>query len=253
MEVETLIDFENIPFKTVGKEDYRTGRQDDIRYIVIHYTANNGDTAKNNADYFGRVSVGASAHYFVDEQTIWQTVKDEDTAWHCGGGRQGWDTGSAKFYKVCTNSNSIGIEMCSDVVAGKMSLTLPTITNTVALTKYLMKKYDLPIENVVRHWDVTGKACPLPMVGQNNKIWLDFLGKVEDKSMNVTQFKELWLEMREELKDNDASDWSNEARAWAVETGLIQGGNAGNLMWEDVLTREQFITVLYRFAQQYGL
>ena len=60
--------------------------------------------------------------------------------------------------------------------------------------------------------------------------------------------------MRRELQDNDSSAWSREAREWAVNSGLVQGGNAenANYMWEDVLTREQVVMILYRFAQMLG-
>ena len=79
----------------------------------------------------------------------------------------------------------------------------------------------------------------------------------EDDDMDVKRFSELWAEMRSGLQDNDSGEYSAEARKWATETGLIQGsGNDGkgnpNYMWEDVLTREQFITVLYRFAKAMG-
>ena len=47
------------------------GARNAVRFIVVHYTANKGDTAKNNADYFAREKVGASAHFFVDETEVW--------------------------------------------------------------------------------------------------------------------------------------------------------------------------------------
>lgn len=77
----------------------------------------------------------------------------------------------------------------------------------------------------------------------------------EEDNMNIERFKELWNEFRKELQDNDASEYSAAAREWAVNTGLVAGGasNEFNGMWEDVLTREQFVTVLYRFVQMYGL
>ena len=70
--------------------------------------------------------------------------------------------------------------------------------------------------------------------------------------MNVTEFEQLLQEYRKSLQDNDASTWSKAARAWAIKTGLIQGGSDGNYMWQDFMTREQLVTVLYRFAQQMG-
>ena len=61
--------------------------------------------------------------------------------------------------------------------------------------------------------------------------------------------------MRKELQDNDAHEWSLEAREWAVSSGLVQGGSTEdfNGMWEDMMTREQLVTVLYRFAEKFGL
>lgn len=72
--------------------------------------------------------------------------------------------------------------------------------------------------------------------------------------MEGKQFKKLFDEMRQQWRDNDASSYSAEARQWAVDSGLIKGGTSGefNGMWEDLVTREQLVTVLYRFAQMMG-
>ena len=84
-------------------------------------------------------------------------------------------------------------------------------------------------------------------------IW-DYGKSEEDEEMDIERFKELWLEMRKELQDNDAHEWSREAREWAVSSGLVQGGSAEdfNGMWEDVLTREQMAVLLWRFARLLG-
>lgn len=79
----------------------------------------------------------------------------------------------------------------------------------------------------------------------------------DDDMMDVAKFKELWNEMRRELQDNDSGKWSEEARQWAISTGLVTGnGNQvngePNYLWEDILTREQLVTVLYRFAKMVG-
>lgn len=80
----------------------------------------------------------------------------------------------------------------------------------------------------------------------------------EDDDMDKDRFKELWMEMRKELQDNDSSPYSEEARQWALDTGIIEGNGITasgepNCMWGDILTREQFVTVLYRFAKKAGL
>ena len=154
-------------FKQCNSTNYKSGRTSNIKYIVIHFTANNGDTAKNNADYFANnKNLLASAHYFVDENTMWQSVKDTDTAYHCG----------AKTYKhaYCRNSNSIGIELCSRKdSSGNYYFKDQTVKNAAELTKSLMAKYNIPATNVIRHYDVTGKVCPAPMVN-NTSLWNKF-------------------------------------------------------------------------------
>ncbi|MDD6837334.1 MAG: hypothetical protein PUF04_09320 [bacterium] len=81
--------------------------------------------------------------------------------------------------------------------------------------------------------------------------------QMEEEDMTVERFTELFREMRESLKDNDNAEWSADARNWATSIGLIAGGDElpngdPNYMWEDMLTREQFVTVLYRFARLIG-
>ena len=71
-----------------------------IKYIVIHYTGNCGDSAINNCKYFEKVNRNSSAHYFVDETNIYQCVEDSDVAWHCG---VDYSNGKAPFWNKCTN------------------------------------------------------------------------------------------------------------------------------------------------------
>ena len=56
-------------FKQAHTSNFRVGRTQPVLYLVIHYTANNGDTAENNVKYFANnPNLAASAHYFVDEK-----------------------------------------------------------------------------------------------------------------------------------------------------------------------------------------
>ena len=153
--------------------NYSAGRSKDILYIVVHYTANNGDTAKNNCIYFQTAGRNASAHYFVDETEVWQSVLDTDTAWHCG-------TSGTYRHASCRNNNSLGVELCSEIdTAGEYYFNDETFENGVKLVKYLMEKYDIPVENVIRHYDVTGKICPAPFV--NNEVaWANFKNRLEE-------------------------------------------------------------------------
>ncbi len=71
----------------------------------------------------------------------------------------------------------------------------------------------------------------------------------------LTQFIRLFDEMRGELRKAEPSPWSEAARRWAVDSGLVLGGSAEGFrgMWMDFVTREQLVTVLYRFAKRYGM
>jgi N-acetylmuramoyl-L-alanine amidase CwlA len=152
------------------KENYGSTRPlGKIKYIVIHYTSNDGDTAKNNCIYFRREIVKASAHYFVDDNSIYRSVPDNYNAYSVG----------AKKYRhpYCRNSNSISIELCDTRRNGTYDFTSKTIQNAVELTKELMQKYNIPLDNVIRHYDVTGKVCPRPFV-EDRQAWESFKSKL---------------------------------------------------------------------------
>lgn len=125
---------------------YNYFNTNNIQYIVVHDVGAKS-TAKNNVDYFSGGNRGASAHYFVDDTSIWQSVEDKHGAWHCGDNK-----GVSDIY----NTNSIGIEMC--LPSGKV--TDKTEQNTLDLVKRLMAKYNVPASKVVRHYDASRKNCP---------------------------------------------------------------------------------------------
>lgn len=168
-------------FKQANRGNYKKGRAGTVRYIVIHYTANNGDTAFGNASYFAQNAVSASAHYFVDENEAWQSVKDGDTAFHCG----------AKRYRHpdCRNGNAIGVELCSRKNSGgKYYFKDGTVQRAADLTRSLMKKYGVDVNHVLRHYDVTGKNCPAPFV-ENGAAWKNFLNRLREDDEVEKQIK----------------------------------------------------------------
>lgn len=142
-------------------------------YIVIHYTGNETDTAKANANYFRSANRDASAHYFVDDTTVYEVVAPENTAWSVG-----VNFGYNNLFGKCNNWNSISIEMCSN--NGRVTET--TVNNTISLTKELMKKYNIPASRVVRHFDVCSKSCPgwLGWIGSNDYLWKNFKSRLSD-------------------------------------------------------------------------
>ena len=195
-----------INFKLSNSGNYQKGRSQAIQYIVIHYTSNKGDTAKNNADYFAREVTKTSAHYFVDENSVWQSVLDTDTAWHCG----------AKTYKhkYCRNANSLGIEICMNDKDGNIRLN--SIVNAIKLTKMLMEKYNISIDNIIRHYDVTGKDCPRPMI-ENEDLWSSFKQSLLQEENLMQIYK--WLK--------DMPDWSQDTFNRMFKVGVISTDKDG--------------------------
>lgn len=133
-----------------------------IDYIVLHYVGA-VSTAKNNAEYLHRdKNLGWSAHFFTDEHDCYQSVPLSESAGHCG---VDYSNGKAPFWGKCRNKNSIGIEMCcKKTAAGEWYIEPKTVDNTVELVKWLMAKYNIDIDHVVRHHDVCWKRCPEPWV-----------------------------------------------------------------------------------------
>lgn len=227
--------------------NYTSKRSASVKYIVIHYTANKGDTAKNNATYFHNNYVGASAHYFVDENSVWLSVPETARAWHCGGGLQG--SSGHSFYTICTNNNSIGIEMCLWDKQG--NIRKGTIETAIALTKELMAKYNIPVDRVIRHWDVTGKQCPAPMVGNNNNYWNNFKKRIQEEEIDMEELNALKKQildintrttgeinaLKQKIKSledaqeavyntfDDIPEWGKAAVSKLLQRGVISEGN----------------------------
>lgn len=157
-----------------------------IKYIVWHYTANDGDSDEANGLFFkNNKNRGASAHYFVDDDSVTISVPDTYIAWSVGGNRYSnyKTTGGASLYKICTNTNSINIELCDTQKNGKYDVTEATLQNAIDLTRKLMSKYNIPISNVIRHFDVTGKNCPIYYV--NNSMWQSVKNRIASSSVST--------------------------------------------------------------------
>ena len=230
-------------FMQAAAGNYRKGRTGSIKYIVVHYTGNDGDTAFGNADYFHKnKNLQASAHYFVDEKEVWQSVKEGDTAFHCG----------AKHYRhsECRNSNSIGVELCSRKSGGgKYYFKGETEDRAAELVKSLMKKYGIDTNHVLRHFDVTGKNCPEPFV-RDVAQWVKFGQMIidEGEEMTAEQFEKMMANYQVAVAKKDPALWSKEARAWAEKSGIIKGDGSG-MAYQSSVTREELVMILYRFAQ----
>lgn len=215
-----------------------------IKYIVVHYTANDGDTARNNVDYYHREKLKnpASAHYFVDEREVACSVPWEFVAYHCGG--QKYKGKNPSHYMLCRNFNSIGVEMCSRVDSGGgFYIKDETYKNAAEFVAGLMKTYNVKIDRVIRHYDVTGKQCPAPLV--DARAWDNFK-KLVLKYYNgeVAKVPTVYQSV-DDIPAGEFRDCVSEL----VRDGIIKGdGNGLNLTYENV----RMLVFLRRMIKKYA-
>lgn len=144
-----------------------------INGIVIHYTANPGSTAQNNRDYFEGLKdsheTKVSSHFVVGiEGEIVQCIPSSEIA----------------YASNSRNSDTLSIECCHTDETGKF--TEATYTSLVRLTGWLCYRFDLTSEDVIRHYDVTGKLCPKYYV-DHPEDWEQFKEDVGEQIKAVEQ------------------------------------------------------------------
>ncbi len=143
-----------------------------ITGIVIHYTANPGSTAQENRDYFNSLQYShateASSNFIVGlDGEIIQCVPT-------------WEVAYASNER---NTDTVSIECCHPDDSGKF--TDETYRSLVRLTAWLCVKFGLTEEDVIRHYDVTGKNCPKYFV-EHEDAWDEFrqnVGQAIERSM----------------------------------------------------------------------
>jgi N-acetylmuramoyl-L-alanine amidase CwlA len=149
-----------------------------LKYIAVHYTAGStskGGTALSTRKVF--LNREASADFVVDDEQIVQINPDirNNYCWAVGDKKK-TQAGGGKLYGIATNRNTISIEICSNLTKGTSDeqpnhegwyFTDKALDNARKLVRYLMKAYGIPKENVVRHYDISGKMCP-GVPGWNN-------------------------------------------------------------------------------------
>ena len=187
------------------------------RWIVIHNTANGTSaegTAYNNTQYFKNRFVSgapeASAHYFIDDgDTVWQCVRDTDTAWHVG---------EAQSRNGCYNTNSIGIEVCETAGGWFTDKEIATLRE---LVRGLMDFYGIPAERVCRHHDVTGKDCP-------------WYYSDDDR----------WAELKAQITEDDMITKDDANAIWAFDNWGDQEGALKGTAWRNLIDTNKRIQVV---------
>ena len=219
-------------FKQAHSGNYQKGRTQPIEYIVVHYTANTGDTAQNNLEYFARTKTGTSAHYFVDENEVCQSVQDTDVAWHCGS--------KNPRHPYCRNANSIGIEMCNSVGGVPEAVR----ARTAAFVRQKMAEYGIDVDHVLTHYLVTGKRCPAPWV-DNPSEWETFKAMLEGDDGEVTQeqfdvMMDNWLARKAE---EPADSWAKPYIQEAIDAGAMTNVGGSIERPQGFITRQEIAVV----------
>lgn len=144
-----------------------------IKGLIMHYTANNGGTARNHKSYFNNLNgVYASAHLFVDDEEAICIIPFDEVAYHANDTVKYNADGTIykPLYSKIGNANygAIGLEMCLDKNG---NITEKTFQNSVKAVKELVAKYPAITRNTIwRHYDVTGKNCPAPWVSKPSEL-----------------------------------------------------------------------------------
>ena len=150
---------------------------DHVNGIVVHYTANPGSTAQDNRDYFNGLKdsheTSASSNFVIGlEGEIIQCIPT-------------WEMAYASNDR---NADTISIECCHPDENGKFTdatyrslvqLTDETYNSVVQLAGFLCKRFNLTSDDVIRHYDVTGKICPKYFV-EDEDAWVEFRRNVQD-------------------------------------------------------------------------
>lgn len=246
-------------------------RKNVIDTITIHCTAGQCSVESLGQWFLKTSPKPSSANYGIGKDgRIGLYVDENDRSW-CSSSKENdnravtIEVSSDNFhpYAVSSQAYSSLIDLCTDICR----------RNGIPELKWRADKSligRVALQNMTVHRWFAAKACPgdylynrhteiAHRVNQKlNPKPVEPINPIYDvekeEEMDLETFKKYWYQMRKELQDNDSSKWSQEARVWAINSGLIIGGSNGvdNFMWEDVLTREQLIMILYRYSQLSG-
>lgn len=146
----------------VDGESRRGVYLESVQDIVIHYVGNPGSTAQQNRDYYANPSSDVSSHFVIGlKGEIIQCIPLHEKS-------------SASNHR---NKDTISIEVCHPDESGKF--TDASYDSLVKLTAWLCEICDLDSDDVIRHYDITGKQCPLYFVTHED-AWEQFKKDVDE-------------------------------------------------------------------------
>ena len=258
---------------------YTSGRKINPDGAVNHSVG----CAQPNPDVFFRSMNRASAGWGVmaligdfhkGEGRIIVALPFDARNWGCGSGKYGSWNNTKVQWEICEPAGHTyaGGTMIGYDVSKNQQFFDRMWKMIVAWNVYMVKKFGYPVSGIRDHaesyragygsnhgdvghwWPKHGKS--MDALRQEVQAILN-MEEDDEEMMSNERFAELFNEFRKGLQDNDSGAYSEQARQWATSVGLIAGNGTTingepNCMWQDFMTREQFVTVLYRFAQMLG-
>ena len=190
-------------------------------FIVVHNTANDA-SARNEIAYMIRNDNKVSFHYAIDDKEIVQGILENRNAWHAGDGKNGEG-----------NRKGIGIEICYSKSGGTRFIEAEKLAAKFIAFKLNEKGWG--IDKVKKHQDFSGKYCPHRTLDMGWQRFLDMVQSELDKLKGGAAVSD----------KNVPSSWAKEAWEWGVKEGITDGTNP-----QGAITREQVVTMLYRYHKQ---
>ena len=194
------------------------------RELILHYIGNPGTTARQNASYFAHVNSQTSVHYIVDDTEIIEIIPPD---------QKSYGTSDREH-----NERGIQIEMCHPDASGKVSDA--TLTNVVRLCRELMGRYG--ITEIIRHYDVTGKKCPLWYV-EHPEEWEALKGRIVEGGDEMTEELRGALTAIEAVNrmiynyvDENMPEWARGTVQKLMDRGYLKGTDEG-LGLDDAMLR----------------
>ena len=141
----------------------RTGQKlSEVRDIAVHYVGNPATTAQQNRDYFAQPDTDVNSHFVIGlEGEVIQCIPLNERS-------------SATNER---NVDTISIEVCHPDDSGQF--TEESYASLVKLTAWLCDHEHIGRDRVIRHYDVTGKLCPLYFV-EHEEAWDQFRQDVKN-------------------------------------------------------------------------
>lgn len=194
-------------FLTVNPYSRPGKKLDSHKYILIHYVGNAGSSAMANRNYFESLKnkhICASSQYIVGlNGEIIHCIPDDEVAYHAGN------------YTI--NCNSIGIEVCHPNSDGKF--TDVTINSLKELVQELINKYGIEEKNILRHYDITGKKCPLGYI--DNTAWEELKARLLNKDNTEVQIIKEEFNMAKTYKNGSTRENVFAETTFKTKTGSL--------------------------------